>query len=291
MPRANVLRLLQASRMGTARAARGKLLSASARPFAAAAIRIPERVSSQLALVFPGSSPQLYVHEGARQSLERKLQSAFPGPVTVSITDNRHSIISHSCKGGVLRARIHHMFLDAPANVVDALVRYIVHGEREASALVGFYIESNTARLAPRSRKLELLTKGKHHDLLDIMADVNERYFDGGVNAVITWGKRAPSAERRSRKENPRRSIKLGSYSGGERIIRVHPSLDRKWVPRYFVAYIVYHEMLHHVVPAAHGETRTLLHPPEFVLREKHFRHYERALAWEKDHITRLLRS
>ena len=286
----NVMRLLQASRMGAARAARGKLLlTASARPFAAAAIRIPERVSSQLALVFPGSSPQLYVHEGARQSLERKLQSAFPGPVTVSITDNRHSIISHSCKGGVLRARIHHMFLDAPPNVIDALVRYVVRGEREASALVGHFIESNTARLAPRSRKIELVTEGRHHDLLGIMAHVNARYFDGAVNAVITWGKRDHA--RKTRKKNPRRTIKLGSYSGGERIIRVHPSLDRKWVPRYFVAYIVYHEMLHHVVPAARGENRTLVHPPEFVAREKHFRHYERALAWEKHHITRLLRS
>ena len=39
------------------------------------------------------------------------------------------------------------------------------------------------------------------------------------------------------------------------------------------------------------GEKRTLVHPPEFVAREKHFRHYERALAWEKHHITRLLRS
>ncbi len=31
-----------------------------------AAIRIPERVSAQLALVFPSAAPQIFVHEGAR---------------------------------------------------------------------------------------------------------------------------------------------------------------------------------------------------------------------------------
>src|SRR5215468_6891681 len=109
----------------------------------AAAIRIPERVSSQLALVFPTASPQLFVHEGARQSLERKLSAAFPGRVVIlSITDNRCSIISHAPKkNGVVHARIHFMFLDAPPRVVNALVRYLTSDDREASQIVGAYIE------------------------------------------------------------------------------------------------------------------------------------------------------
>ena len=44
----------------------------------AAAIRIPERIGLQLALVFPQVSPRLFVHEGARQALERKLTAASP---------------------------------------------------------------------------------------------------------------------------------------------------------------------------------------------------------------------
>src|SRR5271165_280047 len=107
--------LLSASRAVAARMARGQV---------AAAIRIPERVRAQLRLVFPDASPRLFVHEGARQALERRLRMAFPGPVILSITDNRHSIITHRVQRGVLHARVHHMFLDAPAHVVDALVRY-----------------------------------------------------------------------------------------------------------------------------------------------------------------------
>jgi hypothetical protein len=249
----------------------------------AAAIRIPER--ARLSLVLPGS-PQLFVHEGARQSLERKFMAAFSGAVVLSITDNRHSIITHRRVRGVLHARIHHMFLAAPPSVVDALVRYMMTGDRDASAVVGYFIEENAHRLAPRSRKLKLHTRGENHDLLAIFDELNERYFDGAVHAVLTWGKRG-----RSRRASPRTTIKLGSYSAGERIIRIHPSLDRTWVPRYFVRYIVYHEMLHNLVPPARVGMRTLLHPPEFALRERQFRQFERAIAWERAHIARLLRS
>ena len=37
----------------------------------------------------------------------------------------------------------------------------------------------------------------------------------------------------------------MGSYSVEDRLIRIHPTLDRPDVPRYYVAWIVYHEMLH----------------------------------------------
>jgi hypothetical protein len=251
----------------------------------AAAIRIPERVRAQLRLVLPSASPRLYVHEGARQALERKLRGAFPGPVILSITDNRHSIITHRVQRGILHARVHHMFLNAPAPVVEALVRYITRGDREASAVLGDYIDANGFRLARRKRNAPLVTRGKHHDLMVLFQDVNERYFDGSMNALITWGKRPTS------KAKKRKTIKLGSYSAVDRLIRVHPALDQKWVPRYFVAYIVYHEMLHHVIPGSRGLGRVNLHPPEFRDREKQFRHFDRSIDWEKRHVGRLLRS
>src|ERR1700733_560446 len=216
--------LLYSARAGAARMGRGQL---------AAAIRIPARAGGQLRLVFPSASPRLFVHEGARQSLERKLRVAFAGPVVLSITDNRHSIITHRCQKGTLHARIHHMFLDAPAAVGDALVRYVTRGDRDASAVLGDYIDDNGFRLARRNRHAPLITRGKHHDLLSLFTDVNHRYFDGSVHAVITWGKH-PTTTSQARK-----TIKLGSYSAVDRMIRVHPALDRKWVPRYFVAYIV----------------------------------------------------
>lgn len=269
-----------------------------------AAIRIPDRLNAQLALVLPTASPALFIHEGARQSLERKLRAMSPGRVVLlSITDNRHSIISHTMQRGVLHARIHHMFLDAPPRVTAALVRYVTKGERRASEIVGAYIEANGSRLARRRpRAIPLFAKGTNHDLLAIFNDVNQRYFGGACHALITWGKKQPR-----RQAGPRKAIKLGSYSSLERLIRIHPALDRSWVPRYFVAFVVYHEMLHHMIPAARGSVRQtsanlslasagvpaarrVLHPPELLERERQFRTYDRAIEWERRHIGRLLR-
>ena len=289
------------SRGGTGAARRSVGRGRSLGPMPAAAIRVPERLSAQLALVFPSAAPQLFVHEGARQALERRLKAACPGrPVVLSITDNRHSIISHALKNGVLHARVHHMFLDAPPRVVDALVRYVTRDDRAASILVGHYIEANGARLARRrARAIPLHAKGEHHDLLSLFNDLNARYFDNACHALITWGRRTTR-----KNDAPRRAIKLGSYSSLERLIRIHPVLDRAWVPRYFVAYVVYHEMLHHMIPSARGNARQassniasakgqiarrVLHPPEFLERERQFRGYDRALDWERRHINRLL--
>ncbi len=184
----SVVPLLYASRAGAARMARGKYIAA-VRPQVAAAIRIPDRVSAQLRLVFPSASPRLFVHEGARQALERRLTTAFVGTVLLSITDNRHSIITHRIKRGILHARVHHMFLDAPAYVMDALVRYVTRDDRDASAILGDYIDANGFRVVRRKRNAPLMTKGRNHDLLTLFNDLNERYFDGGVSALITWGK------------------------------------------------------------------------------------------------------
>jgi hypothetical protein len=276
--------LLFTSRAGAARMAQG-LPVATGRAHVAAAIRIPQRVGGQLRLVFPYASPRLFVHEGARQALERKLRVASTGPVILSITDNRHSIITHRVQRGILHARVHHMFLDAPSLVVDALVRYVTRGDKDASATLSDYIDANGFRLARRKRNAPLVAKGKHHDLLKLFAEINDRYFDGEVNALITWGKRPTTKTQR------RKTIKLGSYSAVDRLIRVHPALDQRWVPRYFVAYIVYHEMLHHVIPGSRGLGRVNLHPPEFKEREREFRHFERVVEWEKRKVGRLLRA
>jgi hypothetical protein len=261
-----------------------------------AAMRVPDPRYSSLALQFPAGHPQIFVHEGARQALERRLSMANRSPVILSVTDNVRQMVSHTLTSGVLQIRLHHMFLDAPAPVQEALVRYVIEAERSASQLVGKYIEENGHRIRashPVSRPL--VTQGASHDLLTIFNTVNAKYFGGGVDALITWG-RAGARKAGGRKQatggrTPRRSIKLGSYSATERLIRVHPSLDRPWVPRYFVSYIVFHEMLHHVIPSSQGSGRRMLHPPLFLARERTFRDFERAIAWERQHISRLLRS
>ena len=169
--------------------------------------------------------------------------------------------------------------------VPSAIIGLVTEGDRKSRDLIGRFSEANHVQLAKRSRRLRLHTQGKHHDLLDIFQQLNERYFGGSMNVLITWGTRS------TRNGTKRSTIKLGSYAAQDRLIRLHPALDRRWVPRYFVAHVLFHEMLHHAMPASRGEGRRMLHPPEFRERETEYRFHERALAWERAHLSRLLRA
>ncbi len=206
----------------------------------------------------------------------------------LSVTDNRRRMVTQTLVGNVLKVRVHMMFLDAPERVVAALVRYVVRGDRRASTVVGNFIEKNSHRIrAVKPTRGPLKTRGKVHELYEILTEVTSRYFNtASTDVLITWGRKTRASKKKARK-----TIKLGTYSATERLIRVHPVLDQKWVPRYFVSYIVYHELLHHLVPAVNDDGRALFHPREFLEREREFRHYERAIAWERKNIHRLLRS
>jgi hypothetical protein len=253
---------------------------------APAAVRIPDPRLVELPLTFLNTGPQIFVHEGARQALERRFSLAFGGPVQLAVTDNLHRMVTHTRENGTLRVRVHMMFLGAPERVLDALVRYALSSDRQASLLLSEFIAANSYRIrASRAVSGPLRTKGKVHDLLAILADINKRYFGSSVSDVlVSWGRRTrPRGKQRG-------TIKLGSYSATERLIRLHPALDREWVPRYFVSYIVYHELLHHLVPAVSDGGRISLHSPAFTRREREYRLYERALEWERKHLGRLLR-
>ena len=101
-----------------------------------AAVRVPDPRHLQIPIRFPAGHPQIYVHEGARQALERRLAQAHHRPVLLSVTDNRRQMITFSNRHGVLSVRLHHMFLDAPGPVLEDLVRYVAKNDRMASLSV-----------------------------------------------------------------------------------------------------------------------------------------------------------
>jgi predicted metal-dependent hydrolase len=101
----------------------------------------------------------------------------------------------------------------------------------------------------------------------------------------VTWAR-----SHTARASASRRSIKLGSYTSRDRLIRVHPALDAAFVPRFFVEYIVYHEMLHHVLPPRLLNGRRELHGPAFLARERQFHDYQAALRWERENLRKLLK-
>lgn len=229
-----------------------------------------------------------------RRVLERRLKARLGAQVSVAIHDNTHTMVTFQKKrtvgSSVWRLRLHHMFLAAPDSVLVALARYVRDGDLDASAELDRYIDRNKAfirKVSPAQlrKRLRIEPVGRHHDLGAIFEGLNRRYFDNRISATITYG---PAPKRRA----PRKSIKMGSYSADSKVIRIHPALDQPVVPRYFVEWIVFHEMLHHVYRVRKGEGgRRCVHPPELKAHERRFHAFERAQAWETAHLDVLLRA
>jgi hypothetical protein len=136
----------------------------------------------------------------------------------------------------------------------------------------------------PMQRHLNLQEEGRYFDLQTIFDKVNARYFRNRLRGYsVTWGRR--------RKHRPREYFIFGTIQEQDRVIRINPSLDQPWVPRWFMEYIMYHEMLHAFVPEKKlPGGRRVVHTAEFNRREREFTNYSRARRWEDENLARFLR-
>jgi len=90
-----------------------------------------------------------------------------------------------------------------------------------------------------------------------------------------------------------KRSLELGSFDPETRIVRVHPVLDQPFVPRFFVRYVLFHELLHAALDGQEKSRagRRRHHGPRFRQAENAYVDYERALEWQEQHVGALIRS
>jgi len=135
----------------------------------------------------------------------------------------------------------------------------------------------------PMQRLLNLRHEGTHFDLRAIFDELNERYFRGRLRGYkVIWGRR--------RKHRPRENFIFGTIQEEDRIIRINPALDQPFVPFWFLRYVLYHEMLHSVVPDQKlSPNRRRVHTDEFNRREREFPQYRRAPRWEEENLSRFL--
>ncbi|WP_420834633.1 hypothetical protein [Chlamydia avium] len=123
---------------------------------------------------------------------------------------------------------------------------------------------------------------GKVFDLYKIYQRLNAQFFERKLHLTIGWFGR-------ERSKSVCKAV-LGSYHEGEKAIRIHRSLDRKDIPLFFMEYLIYHEMVHSIVPREYSVSgRTIFHGKKFKEYERRFPLYEKAIAWEKANVYVLL--
>lgn len=135
-------------------------------------------------------------------------------------------------------------------------------------------------RAGKRLQRLE--AQGRHHNLQTIFEKINAEYFEGKLEARITWSSRWGGLSTQSnRKDAEGKSYHLLSISRGYD----HPSATPE-----IVGGVVYHECLHIAVPPEEREGRRTIHGREFRKREKEYRHYETWRKWHRDVLPKILR-
>jgi predicted metal-dependent hydrolase len=216
------------------------------------------------------------------QTLKDFLQKANSKPVFLTLTRNTVSMLSIRERDAGIFVRLHRMFLNADTSVLDEIGTFIKKRKKPILKVREFILRNQTCLDERKPRAVSINTSGRHYHLQEIFDELNKEYFSGTVTAAITWGKRSPRRAVRKRR--------LGSFQRDRNIIRVNPALDSNSVPRYFIEFVVYHEMLHAAGAVEAGSVRQRIHSREFKRRERDFKWYEQALAWERKSTEAMMR-
>ena len=228
--------------------------------------------------------------EAHRMRIAGYLTVCLSDPVVLTFTDNRSTMLSFRRNRGRIDVRLHRMFRHADTTMLGHLVKYLSGKQKSSASAIDAFIAEHRGEIdrTRRCRTRSLDPEGRHFNLNEVLSRVSERYFGGPQEVAIGWGA-APRKRRRGRRYGTF-SRALATYHYDDRLIRVSPVLDAPNVPTFVIDWIVYHELLHHVLPVMRHGTKNIYHSSKFRALERAFEHYEKAKAWEEKHMAQLLK-
>jgi hypothetical protein len=145
--------------------------------------------------------------------------------------------------------------------------------------------DARTRKLARgrAARRLDRLQpQGRHHDLEAILAAINREYFEGRLEARITWSRRWGGLSTQSHAND--------ADGGRYALITISRGYDHPSATADIVGGVVYHECLHIAVPPREGGGRRVVHGREFRKREKEYRFYAEWRKWHAEQLPRIIR-
>ncbi|MEQ8762498.1 MAG: hypothetical protein RL885_01130 [Planctomycetota bacterium] len=220
--------------------------------------------------------------------IARRLDLRFP--IEIVFTFNRSTMISYRRRRDGATLRLHDVFRKADPKVLEAVIRSCFvslsrTAAQESSELIhGFLHERHrdieVANLAHHGPPKTIGPAGRAHDLGEIFHRVRRAYFPRKLLRLdLTWSRRVSRHT-------------MGQWCeqapGINNLISINRLLDDRRVPTFYLEYLMYHEILHEVMPPRLENGRRIRHFPEFKEREREFERYEEAIEWERATIGRL---
>lgn len=216
-------------------------------------------------------------------TFQQKIEDLSGVKLKLKINDNRSTMLSVRWEPDCTKVSLHRMFLQAPRNVMQSLACYICQEDKIISRDIKVFIENGLKKLdySHTVDKSKLYVQGYVYNLKDLYDELNEDYFRSRLKLFITWfGTKGQRNKSR---------VTLGLYHDQLKLIKINRLLDNPKVPDYVIAYVIFHEMLHHICPAYVDEKGMhRVHSKEFKIKETHYKHYDLAQKWIKEHQTNL---
>ncbi len=233
------------------------------------------------------AAPGRWLYQHTPLSLKDELTRRTGREILLVLTDNRRRMASvRRRSAGVYEVRLQKLFLDSPPEVLDELAA-MVTGKNQDRRAVRAFVDARLADgdpLVVRKKALPAGDKrgqGQCHDLAAYARELNSLYLNNRSTAAIVWG--------RKNKKRGLRSIRFACYDITRNMIIMNRKMDSPAIPRYFVEFILFHEMLHEVLGVGErADGRRDIHGKVFKLMETTFPDYDKALRFEKELCTRL---
>ncbi len=211
------------------------------------------------------------------ERLYQEVRSGVPPPARLrfySYANLKHTV---RFRGGVIRIRISDVLRQAPAEVLEVVIRILLYkldAKPVPDRLQRTYrcyvqrpeIQQRLLQIrARRSRKRSSSPRGRCYDLAALYRSLNQRYFAGGLEVrQLGWHRH-------------RLLRTLGDWDPARGAIVINPRLDHPLVPQYVVEFVLYHEMLHAALGERRCGQRSFHHHPRFRKAERRFVDYRRA--------------
>jgi hypothetical protein len=176
--------------------------------------------------------------------------------------------------------RLSDVLQTAPNAVVEAAAAILlsrIYRRRPPKELLELYRQYSYAKSTRRrlrllrqrrARRAEHRPGGAYHDLASLFLRLNRQYFRNALPTPrLGWSTRDWRTQ-------------LGCFDPALQQIVISRQLDRKGVPEYVVAYVLYHEMLHLKHPMRFAHCRRESHSARFRKEENKFTDYQRAMKF-----------